>query len=285
MAAEAFSSQLAVFNVPFHSSLTEMIRDSTYMIDGLLYHESELEIKEHYTDTAGFTDHVFALMHLLGFRFSPRIKDLSDKKIYLPPANQDYSELSKHIGGTVNIKTITQNWDDILRLAASIRKGTVVASLIIRKIGSYPRQNGLAVALRELGKIERSLFMLDWYTDPDLRRRVTVGLNKGEARNSLARAVFFNRLGEIRNRSIESQKQQASGLNLVTAAIILWNTVYIEKAVNHLKAQGENINEELLKHLSPLGWSHIHLTGDYVWPEKDKFKEGKFRKLRNPNEI
>ena len=67
--------------------------------------------------------------------------------------------------------------------------------------------------------------------------------------------------------------------------LILWNTVYIEKAVNHLKAQGENINEELLKHLSPLGWSHIHLTGDYVWPEKDKFKEGKFRKLRNPNEI
>jgi len=271
--------------IPFHSSLTDMIRDSTYMIDGLLYHESELEIEEHYTDTAGFTDHVFALMHLLGFRFSPRIKDLSDKKIYLPPGNQDYSELSKHIGGTVNIKTIIQNWDDILRLAASIRKGTVVASLIIRKIGSYPRQNGLAVALRELGKIERSLFMLDWYTDPDLRRRVTVGLNKGEARNSLARAVFFNRLGEIRNRSIESQKQQASGLNLVTAAIILWNTVYIEKAVNHLKAQGENINEELLKHLSPLGWSHIHLTGDYVWPEKDKFKEGKFRKLRNPNEI
>ncbi len=66
---------------PFHSSLTEMIRDSTYMIDGLLYHDSDIEIEEHYTDTAGFTDHVFALMYLLGFRFSPRIKDLSDKKI------------------------------------------------------------------------------------------------------------------------------------------------------------------------------------------------------------
>ncbi len=120
--------------------------------------------------------------------------------------------------------------------------------------------------------------------DPALRRRVTIGLNKGEARNSLGRAVFFNRLGEIRNRSIESQKQQASGLNLVTAAIILWNTVYLERAVNHLKANGENINEDLLKHLSPLGWGHIHLTGDYVWPEKDKFKEGEFRKLRNIND-
>lgn len=270
---------------PFHTNLTDMIRDSTYVIDGLLYHESELEIEEHYTDTSGFTDHVFALMHLLGFKFAPRIKDLSDKKIYLPSNDYDYSTLSEHIGGVINVKKIIQNWDDILRLATSIKKGTVVASLIIRKIGSYPRQNGLAVALREFGKIERSLFMLDWYMDPALRRRVTVGLNKGEARNALARAVFFNRLGEIRNKSIDSQKQQASGLNLVTAAIILWNTVYIERAVNYLKANGEQINEELLQHLSPLGWEHIHLTGDYVWPDKNKFKEGEFRALRNTNNI
>ncbi len=270
---------------PFYSENVSMIRDSTYMIDGLLYHESELHIEEHYTDTAGFTDHVFALMQLLGFKFAPRIKDLADKKIYLPPGNQDFSVLSEHIGGKINFKKITQNWDDILRLAASIKRGTVKASLIIRKIGSYPRQNGLAAALREFGKIERSLFMLDWYVDPDLRRRVTIGLNKGEARNALARAVFFNRLGEIRNKSIESQKHQASGLNLITAAIILWNTVYLERAVNHLKSIGETIDENLLQYLSPLGWEHIHLTGDYVWPEKDKFKQGEFRKLRNQNNI
>lgn len=270
---------------PFYSENVSLIRDSTYMIDGLLYHESDLQIEEHYTDTAGFSDHVFALMHLLGFRFAPRIKDLSDKKIYLPPGDHDFSILSEHIGGTINFKKITQNWDDILRLAASIKKGTVKASLIIRKIGSYPRQNGLATALREFGKIERSLFMLDWYVDPALRRRVTIGLNKGEARNALARAVFFNRLGEIRNKSIESQKHQASGLNLLTAAIILWNTVYLERAVNYLKSKGEMIDENLLQYLSPLGWEHIHLTGNYVWPEKDKLKEGEFRKLRNQDNI
>jgi hypothetical protein len=75
---------------PFYSENVSLIRDSTYMIDGLLYHESELQIEEHYTDTAGFTDHVFALMHLLGFRFAPRIKDLSDKKIYLPPGDHHF---------------------------------------------------------------------------------------------------------------------------------------------------------------------------------------------------
>ena len=102
---------------------------------------------------------------------------------------------------------------------------------MLRKLGSYPRQNGLAVALRELGRIERSLFTLDWLQDVELRRRVQAGLNKGEAQNALARAVFFNRLGEIRDRSFENQRDRASGLNLVTAAIVLWNTVYLERAV------------------------------------------------------
>ena len=80
-----------------------------------------------------------------------------------------------------------------------------------------------AVALRELGRIERTLFTLDWLQSVELRRRVHAGLNKGEARNSLARAVFFNRLGEIRDRSFEQQRYRASGLNLITAAIVLWS--------------------------------------------------------------
>lgn len=98
-----------------------------------------------------------------------------------------------------------------------------------------PRQNGLAVALREFGRIERFLFILEWLQSVELRRRVTAGLNKGEARNALARAVFFNRLGEIRDRSYERQRYWASGLTLLTAAIILWNTVYMERAVEALK--------------------------------------------------
>ena len=105
------------------------------------------------------------------------------------------------------------NWR--LDQPASIQQGTVTASLILRKLGSYPRQNSLALALREICRMERTLFTLAWIEDPSLRRRVTAGLNKGEARNSLARAVFFNRLGEIRDRSFENQRYRASGLNLL----------------------------------------------------------------------
>jgi hypothetical protein len=135
------------------------VRDATYVLDGLLYHESDLHIEEHYTDTAGFTDHVFALMHLLGFRFAPRLRDLGETRLYVPKQSPAYTTLKPMIGGTLQIKSIHAHWDEILRLATSIKQGTVTASLMLRKLGSYPRQNGLAVALRELGRIERTLFI------------------------------------------------------------------------------------------------------------------------------
>jgi len=161
------------------------VRDATYVLDGLLYHESDLRIEEHYTDTAGFTDHVFALMHLLGFRFAPRIRDLADKRLFVPAKPSAYPALSPLVGGTVNSKSIRAHWDEILRLATSIRQGTVTASLMLRKLGSYPRQNGLAVALRELGRIERTLFTLDWLQSVELRRRVQAGLNEGGSQKRL----------------------------------------------------------------------------------------------------
>jgi TnpA family transposase len=266
---------------PFHTRVINApVRDATYVLDGLLYHESDLRVEEHYTDTAGFTDHVFGLMHLLGFRFAPRIRDLKDKNLYVHGDAKAYPTLSGLVGGPIQVKHIRTHWDEILRLAASIKQGTVTASLMLRKLGSYPRQNGLAVALRELGRIERTLFTLDWLQSTELRRRVQIGLNKGEAKNALARAVFFNRLGEIRDRSFENQRYRASGLNLVVAAIVLWNTVYLERAVQSLKTQGQSVDDTLLSHLSPLGWEHINLTGDYAWRQSKEVERGKFRALR-----
>lgn len=266
---------------PFSAKVVNVgVRDSTYVLDGLLYHESDLRIEEHYTDTNGFTDHVFGLTHLLGFRFAPRIRDLGETKLYIPKGDAAYEALRPVIGGPLNTKAIRTHWDDILRLSTSIKQGTVTASLMLRKLGSYPRQNGLAVALRELGRIERTLFILDWLQSVELRRRVNAGLNKGEARNALARAVFFNRLGEIRDRGFEQQRYRASGLNLLTAAIVLWNTVYLERATNNLRDRDQGVDEALFQHLSPLGWEHINLTGDYTWRSTTKIGTGKFRPLR-----
>ena len=276
-----FYTHLSDQYAPFHTKvINATVRDATHVLDGLLYHESDLRIEEHDTDTAGFTDQVFALMHLLGFRFAPRIRDLADKRLYVHGDAKPYPTLAGLIGGSINVKHIRAHWDDILRLTASIQQGTVTASLMLRKLGSYPRQNGLAVALRELGRLERTLFALDWMQNVELRRRVQIGLNKGEARNALARAVFLNRLGELRDRRFENQRYRASGLNVVVTAIILWNTVYLERAIQALRESGQDIDETLLPHLSPLGWEHINLTGDYIWQQNKLVEQGKFRPLR-----
>ena len=267
---------------PYHTKvIAATVRDATHVLDGLLYHESDLRIAEHYTDTAGFTDHVFALCHLLGFSFAPRIRDLADKRLYVPGKASQWPALNSLIGPSIRNALIEQQFTEVVRLVASIQQGTVTVSLILRKLGAYPRQNGLAMALRELGRIERTLFMLTWLQDPALRRRVTAGLNKGEARHSLARAVFFNRLGEVRDRSFENQHHRASGLNLLVAAITLWNTVYLERAVTRLQ-KSLTVETALLQHVSPLGWEHIGLTGDYLWRIDKRVSKGHFRPLRTP---
>ena len=168
----------------------------------------------------------------------------------------------------------------MLRLAASVRTGTVSASLMLKRLGAYPRQNGLALALREIGRIERTLFTLDWLELPELRRQATAELNKGEARNALARAVCFHRLGRLRDRTVEAQQHRASGLALVTAAIALWNTVYLGRALDALRRRGETVPDALLAHLAPLGWQHINLTGDYLWDADAGLGPDGFRPLR-----
>jgi TnpA family transposase len=126
----------------------------------LLYHQSDLTIEEIYTDTAGFTDHVFALCHLLGTRFAPRIRDLPDKKLYTIEQPATYKALAPLIGSRSNLRAIEKNWDNILRLACSIKSGTATASLLIRKLAA--QRTSLSTALRELGRIERTLFLLDY---------------------------------------------------------------------------------------------------------------------------
>jgi Tn3 transposase DDE domain-containing protein len=142
------------------------------------------------------------------------------------------------------------------------------------------------MALRELGRLERSLFMLDWISQPELRRDTGRELNKGEARNSLARAVFIHRLGEIRHRTYENQQHRASGLNLLVTAIVLWNTRYLERAVLALR-RTEEVPDALLAHLSPLGWEHVNLTGDYVRDTVTAVSENGdgMRSLREPSDV
>ena len=271
---------------PYHTKvIAATASEAPHVLDGLLNHQSGLRIEEHYTDTGGATDPVFGLCHVLGFRFAPRMRGIKDRRLHVFPGSNAPPILAPLVGGFVDGDHIAANWSEILRLATSIRSGAVQASAMLKKLSGYPRQNGLAVALRDIGRIERSLFMLGWYSDPELRRRTGLGLNKGEARNMLARAIFFNRLGELRDRSFENQAYRASGLNLIVAAIILWNTRYLAPAFAELARRGHDVSPELIRHVAPLGWQHIALTGDYSWNLAAPFAPDALRTVRNESSI
>lgn len=255
--------------------------EAAYVLDGLFDQDTILDIQEHFTDTGGASDHVFGLFALIGKRFAPRLRNLKDRKFHTFKKGDAYPALTNHIGAPINTALILDHWDDLLHLAASITTRSVVPSTILKKLSASPMESQLAKALRELGRIERSLFMIEWYSSPALRRRCQAGLNKGEAAHKLKRAVFFHERGEIRDRSFESQAFRASGLNLVVSAIVHWNTVYLDRAVTHLKREGRNIPDTLLKHVSPLSWEHINLTGIYTWDTEHQMPEG-FRSLRLP---
>ena len=267
-------------HAPYHIAAIPPSGEAAHVIDGVLYHEADLSIATHHTDGGGVNDQVFALAHLLGFRFAPRIPNLAERRLYAFGAADTWPSLKEFIAGRVDEKLIANRWSDVLRLTASVRTGVVSASLMLKRLGAYPRQNGLALALREIGRIERTLFTLDWLEQPQLRRQATAELNKGESCNALSRAVCFHRLGRLRDHSAQAQQHRASGLALVTAAIALWNTVYLGRALDALRSRGEIIPDALLVHLAPLGWQHINLTGDYLWNAESNLGPDGFRPLR-----
>ena len=241
------------------------VSEAPYILDGLLMNEAGRMIKEQYADTGGFTDHVFAVTSLLAFRFIPRIRDLPSKRLYLFDPGTAPKELRGLIGGKIREGLIVQNWPDILRTVATMAAGIMPPSQLLKKFASYPRQHELALALREIGRIERTIFIIDWLLDADMQRRAQVGLNKGEAHHALKNALRIGRHGEIRDRTPEGQHYRMAGLNLLAAIIIYWNTKHLGQAVAARKRAGFDGPPELLAHISPLGWAHILLTGEYRW--------------------
>jgi len=244
------------------------VNEAPYILDGLLMNEVGRKIKEQYADTGGFTDHVFAVTALLSYRFIPRIRDLPSKRLYFfDPANAP-KELRGLIGSKVREKLIVENWPDIFRAVATMAAGVMQPSQLLRKFASYPRQHKLALALREIGRIERTLFITDWLLDADMQRRANVGLNKGEAHHALKNALRIGRQGEIRDRTAEGQHYRMAGLNLLATIIIYWNTKHLGNAVSARNRAGLDCSQKLLSHISPLGWAHILLTGEYRWKNR-----------------
>jgi TnpA family transposase len=241
-------------------------RDAPFVLDGLLYNESDLDIQEHYTDTHGFTDTNFTAFAMFGKRFSPRIKGLHKHAIFYIDAGRDYGPLSVLLEKKSRIlhpEWIVEQWDRMGHFYASLESGHATASTALRRLNGFTGKNHFFRANRELGRLMRTEHTLDFLSDPDMRRQTRRGLLKGEQVHGLARDIRYGHRGRLNNREWLQQKHACSSLTLVIACIIYWQAKEIHRVIqSHVLP--EHINLDLLSHISPVSWENIILYGDYI---------------------
>lgn len=197
---------------------------------------------------------------------------------------ESYHHDRTHLG-VVNTNRIEEHWDDMLRIAGSLKLGTVSASELIRFLLKSSRPSSLAQAIIEVGRINKTLYLLNYIDDEDYRRRILTQLNRGEERHGVARCICHGQKGEIRKRYREGQEDQLGSLGLVTNAVVLWNTIYMQAALDHLSQQQFEIKEEDEARLSPLLYKHINVLGQYSFLLAESILKGELRPLSQPVEI
>jgi TnpA family transposase len=242
-------------------------RDAAYALDGLLYHESDLDPEEHYTDTHGYTELNFAAFAMFGKRFCPRIRGLHRQWIYRIDTERDYGPLAAALGHknrTIHLDWIAEHWDRMGQFFASFATGQTTASVALKRLVAFGPKNRFYRAVRELGRVFKTEFILNYLDQPDLRRRIRRGLLKGEQLHALARRTYYGRRGRADQRDFEQQTSAASCLLLILAAIIYWQIQEIERTLSTADQESERLDLSMLSHVSPIGWDNVLLYGEYL---------------------
>ena len=242
-------------------------RDAAFVLDGLLYNESDMEIEEHYTDTHGYTELNFAAFAMLGRRFCPRIKGVKHQHIYRIDATMDYGQLAHIVGRadrTIDPQTVVDHWDRMGQFYASLESGHTTASVALQRLVSCTAKNHFYRANRDLGRIFKTEFLLSYLSEPRLRARIRRGLLKVEQLNALARDIYYGRRGRINARELHEQMNSCSCLTLLLACVVYWQAKEISRVLKMGIPEGEDINISLLEHVSPIEWENVILYGQYV---------------------
>jgi TnpA family transposase len=256
-------------------------REATYVLDGILDNHNDLRIEEHTTDTAGYTDLVFGLFELLGLRFSPRVRDIADHRLWRIGPLDHHQYAGPLVRSQIRTDRIIDHWDDMLRVAGSLRYGWTPASLLVAKLQSGAPRNLITKAIQEYGRIAKTLSLLHYLHDNAHRRRIHRQLNKGESIHALRKDIFYANRGEIRKRHEHEQDTQTLCLNLLTNAVIAWNTIYIGHIHQHLANQGTPLADEAIEHTSPTIRAHLNVYGRYDLHRIRTPEIGEFRPLRS----
>ncbi len=259
----------------FHSTvISSAEREAAYVIDGLMHNEV-VKSDIHSTDTHGYSEIIFAVTHLLGFAFAPRIKHLGKQRLYSFEKRKVYEELGHDIlpDAYIDTELITEHWDSILRFIATIKLKHTTATQLFKRFNSYAKQHTLYRALKEFGKIIKTIFILKYIDDPEFRQSIEKQLNKIESAQKFSKAVSFGHNQEFMQGEKEEQEIAAGCRRLIKNAIICWNYLYLSQLLGEAQTE-EKRNDlvESIKHGSVVSWQHINLHGEYDFSD-DKLQD------------
>jgi TnpA family transposase len=245
-------------------------REAAYVIDGLM-HNDVVKSDVHSTDSHGYSKIIFAVTHLLGFEFAPRIKGLGGKRLYAFKRRRDYDEQSHALQPSHFIREglMEEQWDDVLRFIATIRLKVTTASQLFKRFNSYSKQHPLYQALKELGKAPETLFTLKYVNDLPFRQAIEKQLNRVEGSNKFSKAVSFGHNQEFTQAEKEDQEIAESCRRLIKNAIVCWNYLYLsrELAVEKDETRKAEIIEAV-RHGSISTYKHVNLHGEFDFSDE-----------------
>lgn len=235
-------------------------------MDGLLYNESDLPLEEHYVNTHGYTENNFAAFTMLGRKFAPRIRGLHKQRIYRIDKDKDYQALSPLVcrsDRTINMDWIIDQWDRMGHFYASLECGHATASTAMKRLNGLTGKNHFYRANRELGRVFKTEHILQYMSDKALRQRTRRGLLKGEQLHALSRDLSYGKRGSISKRDVQEQRNSCSCLTLILACIIYLQAKEINRVFLECDPEGNDINLNLVEHISPITWDNVILYGEY----------------------
>ena len=248
----------------YSTTFSSSEREAAHLVDGLL-HNDVVESTIHSTDTHGFTEVNFALTAFLTIEFAPRIQSFQDQQLYAF-AGMDVPDLTAY--GLAPVKYIDRaligaQWDTLLRLVVSLKQKNVTASTLLRRLNSYSQQHPVYLALRELGRVVRTEFLLRYMDDQSLRKRIDDQLDKLESTHTFARAVFYGQNGQIPYAGKEEQQLADACKRLVQNTIVCWNCLYLNQYLFQAPAAERQSVADAIAASSPVSWQHINLHGEF----------------------
>jgi TnpA family transposase len=259
------------------------VRDSLHMVDVIFGLDGGDLPEIVVTDTGSYSDVTFGLLELLGISYRPALADLPDQKGWRIDAGADYGPLNTFARGRIDLRRIRRNWEDMLRVVASIYTGTVRAFDVVTMLQRDGHPTALGEAFAAYGRIFKSLHILAFIdTDESYRRDIKHIRNLQEGRHALARKICHGKKGELYHRYERGLENQLGVLGLVLNCVVLWTTVYLDAAVRQLKAQGYPVRDEDMAHLSPFVNRHLGVHGAYNFALPD-LVPGAIRDLRDPD--